>query len=219
VGVVGTQQYNNISAARTGANSEISALSDLPFAEFVPIGSVIFQSNNYTNAVKARVVQTDTGANYVDFRGTQVYTPAGQASDHGLLSGLSDDDHIQYLNIARGDARYLTKSAGDIAETSFSIANNQASVANITGLLFPNSSVRSFTAKLSVLINATTSLYETFELEGIQTASNWSMSIASQGDNSGITLSITSSGQVQYQSSNYSGFVSGIIKFRAITTT
>jgi hypothetical protein len=85
-------------SARQGANTEISSLSGLPFSEFVPVGSVIFQTaNGFSNAVKARVYPTDTGANYVDFRGTQLYTPAGTATTHGLLSGLSNDDHIQYL--------------------------------------------------------------------------------------------------------------------------
>jgi len=31
---------------------------------------------------------------------------AGAVGDHGELEGLDDDDHSQYLNIARGDARY-----------------------------------------------------------------------------------------------------------------
>jgi hypothetical protein len=230
IGVVGTQQYNNITAARTGANSEISLLSDLPFTEFVPIGSVIFQSNNYSNAVKARVVQTDLGQNYVDFRGTQVYTPAGQASDHGLLSGLVDDDHIQYHNDARGDIRYYTKaevdslvsgaaSPGDIDETSFSINNSQAIAANITGLAFSNAVVRSFQVLASVYINATSSLYEEVKISGIQKGSDWDISVISTGDESGIQFSITSSGQLKYTSANYSGFVSGTIKFRALTTS
>lgn len=30
----------------------------------------------------------------------------GGVSDHGLLTGLADDDHTQYHNDARGDARY-----------------------------------------------------------------------------------------------------------------
>ena len=36
----------------------------------------------------------------------QYYNP----TDHGRLSGLSDDDHTQYLNLTRGDARYLSKT-------------------------------------------------------------------------------------------------------------
>lgn len=31
-------------------------------------------------------------------------------TDHGLLTGLADDDHTQYFNTARGDARYLQTS-------------------------------------------------------------------------------------------------------------
>jgi hypothetical protein len=41
--------------------------------------------------------------------------PTG-ATDHGLLSGLGDDDHIQYYNQARGDARY--------AQVGGSLVNN-----------------------------------------------------------------------------------------------
>lgn len=36
-------------------------------------------------------------------------------TDHGLLIGLSDDDHPQYLTQARGDARYYTESESDTA--------------------------------------------------------------------------------------------------------
>ena len=31
----------------------------------------------------------------------------GGISDHGLLTGLADDDHPQYFNQVRGDARYV----------------------------------------------------------------------------------------------------------------
>jgi hypothetical protein len=34
----------------------------------------------------------------------------GGVTDHGALTGLADDDHTQYLNNARGDARYSTKA-------------------------------------------------------------------------------------------------------------
>ena len=33
-------------------------------------------------------------------------TVPGGTIDHGSLAGLADDDHTQYLNNARGDARY-----------------------------------------------------------------------------------------------------------------
>jgi hypothetical protein len=116
VGIQGTSTYTSISGARTGALSEITALSGIPFAEFVAIGSVIYETaNTYANVPKARVRSTDTGANYVDFRGTQPYAPAaGSATSHSLLSNLSNDDHLQYHNDARGDARYYTKPQTDL---------------------------------------------------------------------------------------------------------
>ena len=45
----------------------------------------------------------------------------GGATDHGLLTGLGDDDHTQYLNNARGDARYDAlgaASTGDAAHVA-----------------------------------------------------------------------------------------------------
>jgi hypothetical protein len=109
-------------------------------------------------------------------------------------------------------------SPNDIPETSFSPVNNQTSPANVTGLTFNNAQVRSFEALVSVAIDATSSLFESIKLHGIQKDSGWMMSQTGVGDNSGITFSITSTGQVQYVSGNNAGFTSATIKFRAITT-
>jgi hypothetical protein len=71
VAIQGQAQYISKSAARLGATTELESLSDLPFAEFIPLGSVIFETqNSYTNAVKGRIVSTDLGANYEDKRAT-----------------------------------------------------------------------------------------------------------------------------------------------------
>ena len=110
-------------------------------------------------------------------------------------------------------------SPGDIEETNFSLANNQSSAANVTGFVFSNSVVRGFSALVTVEIDATADLFEQFTLNGIQKNSQWDMSIESTGDDSGILFSINSSGQIQYTSSNKAGFISGLIKFRAITTS
>lgn len=230
VAVQGIAEYGNVTAARIAASSEITSLSGLPFAEFVALGSVVFESSNtYTNTPKA-ITRSINGGSYVDFRGTQLYTAAGVATNHSLLSGLAGDDHIQYHTDARGDARYYTKaqvdalvggggSSGDISEQSYSFSNSQIIPEDITGLIFAAASVRSFDALVSVSIDATSDLFETFELSGVNKSGSFSMSVTSVGDDSGVVFSITSTGQVQYTSSNYSGFVSGTIKFRAITTT
>lgn len=230
VAIQGTNAYNNVSAARTAASSEISALSGLPFAEFVALGSVVIETaDGYTNTPKA-IVRSVDGGSYVDFRGTQLYSPAGVATSHSLLSGLSEDDHLQYHTDARGDARYYTKaqvdalisagvSPGDLSEGSYSFSNSQITPESITNLAFSNLKVRSFEAVVSVTIDADSNLYEVYKINGIQKDSEWDLTISSTGDDTGITFSITSSGQLQYISSNYSGFTSGIMKFRASTTS
>lgn len=108
-------------------------------------------------------------------------------------------------------------STGDIKETSFSAANNQASFTNVTGFSFSNAVVRGFRAQISVYVNATSSLYEKFDLEGIQRGSDWVLITTSEGDNSGFIFQITSAGQIQYTSGNYTGFNSATLKFRAET--
>lgn len=110
-----------------------------------------------------------------------------------------------------------TSEPGDINETSFSAANNVSSPANVTGFTFPNTTVRSFEALVSVYITATSSLYESFELLGIQKGASWNMSTESTGDISGFIFTITNAGQIQYVNNNYPGFVSAAVKFRAIT--
>ena len=230
VAIQGVAEYISVAAARIAASTEITSLSGLPFAEFVALGTVVFETaNTYTNTPKARV-RSLNGGDYIDFRGTQLYTPAGVATSHGLLSGLSNDDHIQYHTDARGDIRYYTKaqvdalvaagrSPGDLSEGSYSFSNSQVVPENITGFTFNNAVVRSFKALISVSVDATTDLFEVFELEGIQKGSEWDYSISTKGDATGVIFNITNTGQIQYTSLNYSGFVSGVIKFRAITTS
>lgn len=107
-------------------------------------------------------------------------------------------------------------TAGDINPTSFSAANNQVTAANVTGFAFSSIVVRSFQALVSVHLNATTELYETFSILGIQKTGTFDISIEGCGDNTGVIFSITSAGQIQYTSNNSSGFISSTVKFRAI---
>ena len=98
VAIQGQSTYGNVPSAREGATVEIHNLitTGLPFVEFVLIGSVIFKpATTMANAVKGATVSTDEGDDYVDFRQfTRLST--GSVSDHGNLSGLSDDDHVIY---------------------------------------------------------------------------------------------------------------------------
>jgi len=58
---------------------------------------------------------TGAGVTVTDDAGkTKVEIPGG-VTDHGALTGLGDDDHPQYHNDARGDARYPRKHIGKTA--------------------------------------------------------------------------------------------------------
>jgi hypothetical protein len=153
----------------------------------------------------------------VDIDGTTAETSADDADT--IL--IFDDSASARKKMTRANflSGVAVNSAGDIDETSFSAANNQAAAANVTGLAFANGTVRSFRAQVSIVIDATADLYEVFILEGIQKGAAWDMSISATGDDSNIVFTITSAGQVQYTSGNEAGFVSSTMKFRAETTS
>lgn len=126
------------------------------------------------------------------------------------------------INITNGNgsitiAAVNTGNPNDIDETSFVGANNVSTPTDVTGLVFPNANVRVFTAVVSATVIATTSLYEEFTIRGIQKGSDWDIAISEVGDVSNVLFTITSSGQIQYTSPDYTGFTSLTIKFRAIT--
>lgn len=73
-------------------------------------------------------------------------------------------------------------------ETSFSAANNQVSAVDVTGLAFASGTVRSFEALVSVYIDATSDLYESFSLLGINKGSSFDMSVQGVGDDSGYEV-------------------------------
>lgn len=100
IAVIGQNEYGNATTARAGASTEISNIvTQFPFEEIVPIGTVIFQTGSvYLNDVKARV-RPATEGDYVDWRTTEL-AQGTAATAHGNLTGLSNDDHLQYLLLA-----------------------------------------------------------------------------------------------------------------------
>lgn len=55
-----------------------------------------------------------------------IVTTSGGVTDHGQLSGLTNDDHGQYLNASRGDSRYYTKAQVDDKDATASTATSTA---------------------------------------------------------------------------------------------
>jgi len=91
--VLGQDQYSSIGAAEEAVWGDLT-LTNFPIFEFRPLWKVIFRTNStFTNTPNAYI------ANVLDLREFSSTGIAGTiVSDHGLLSGLADDDHAQYLN-------------------------------------------------------------------------------------------------------------------------
>ena len=106
--ILGQAEYLNPADLEEGALLEVRdlVLAGLPFQEFAFLGTVAFQSNSaYTNSVTARTVQVEdilgNTVDYIDLRDSGIGSGGGGGgggvTDHGALTGLSDDDHTQYL--------------------------------------------------------------------------------------------------------------------------
>lgn len=67
--------YDNKTAARAGADTELRDITGIPFAEFVPIATLIMHcKDSFANSVNAIFVSTSTGAQYVDWRASSRLT-------------------------------------------------------------------------------------------------------------------------------------------------
>lgn len=113
----------------------------------------------------------------------------------------------------------------DIPQTSFNIANNTSSPAEVTGLLFNPASVRSAVVEYSVYRHTDSNeLAEKGTLEliyknGGTTNAKWTIGRVFFGDDGGMIFTMTDAGQVQYTSTNVTGTTyTGTMHFSARVT-
>jgi len=131
---------------------------------------------------------------------------------------IDSDQAVKVISLQKTSLIRVNPCSGDIySQLTTSINNNQASVANVTNLLFNPSNTRSFVTYVTVEVVATTSYYSLYTLQGVYNGSAWYFTSSYIGDNPSITFTITSGGQVQYTTPNYTGFTSATLKCRATT--
>lgn len=145
--------------------------------------------------------------------GTEEFEIPLEGENPGYGEQLSD------FFVAVADALQNVQQPNDILSTAANIANNVSSPANIPGFSFDTAEVQSINSEF--LIKRTTDtpaqvLIESGFVEGNFDGTNWSISIRTTGGYSGVDLSITPSGQIQYVSTDLIGsnYV-GQITFRA----
>ena len=99
------------------------------------------------DAIDALPLQTGNSGKFLTTNGT-IASWATVVSDHGGLTGLGDDDHAQYHNNARGDARYYKK-----AEVDTALGTKQAALVSGTNIKTINST--SILGSGNIVIGAT----------------------------------------------------------------
>lgn len=94
--------------------------------------------------------------------------------------------------------------------TGFTIANNQVAAANVTGLLFSSAANLAANIEVSIRRKTATALSEVVATGFLsvtyrEQSSLWEVTPILNGDDTGVTFSITAGGQVQYTSTNIAG--------------
>ncbi len=196
----GTNTYNIGATGNIWASGFFNLLKDTT-------GGTVLNSGTRRLVNSSAVSVLDFSGTDLDVLTRKIVNVTNPTSNQDAATKLYVDNQISSIS-----------SIGDIPLTVFAASNNQLAPVDVTGFVFSNAVVRSFRAQVSVVVNATTSYYETFDLMAIQNATGWEMTQSTTGDDSSIVFTITSSGQIQYTSLNYPGFVSAAIKFRALIT-
>lgn len=129
--VIATNKANDASASAANAlasEQAATALLDSFDDRYLGAKSIEPTLDNDGNALQSGALYYNTTSDMMKVYDLSLTTWIGLSfipTDHGGLTGLSDDDHTQYHNDARGDARYYTKAEVDaITGSSGSFASS-----------------------------------------------------------------------------------------------
>ena len=110
IALLGQDEYTSVEDAKARAAWSAVSFGDLPAQEMKLLHIVIYETSSaFSNTPKAAVRAV------VDLRfgADREVSATSFNTAHSNLSGLGLDDHTQYHNDTRGDARYYTKSQVD----------------------------------------------------------------------------------------------------------
>lgn len=117
------------------------------------------------------------------------------------------------------DALANVQGPNDILITTTTLNNNQSTPANISGLVFNTGDVQA--VKIEFLIirifdSGSTTLTESGTIKGNYDGSEFFINTDAVGD-SGVTITVTNSGQFQYISDDKTNHVSSTMRYKATT--
>lgn len=126
LGILGQEIYLTLGDAEAAVWEDLN-LDGFPVFEFRPLHKVIYQTaTGYTNTPHAALRGVYDLRRVTSSGGGIPTTPV---SDHGSMTGLSDDDHTQYLTADRHDAHdhtaaLSTASINDLADVTLNSSAN-----------------------------------------------------------------------------------------------
>jgi len=146
IAVQGQGEYNKKKDAREGAETELLSMEliGLPAQEHTPLYTLIYEcKDDYDNTPKARIITTDLGDDYIDWRVTKVGSGGGGGSGDVVGPSSATDLAIALFDGATGNViqeSALTITAGVIAGVGFElttpIINTIYTAATKTGATF-----------------------------------------------------------------------------------
>ena len=110
----------------------------------------------------------------------------------------------------------ITPNVHDIlSSTTFTAANN-VTFQNIPNIEYSDNTVWGFDVYLAARLTATTNLYANYHIKGVNKGNSWEIISNYVGD-SILSFNITSNGQLQYSTTNFTGFSNLILKYKVFT--
>jgi len=205
---IDTRATSSALSTHTGATSGVHGVT----------GSVVGTSDNQTLTTKTIDADNNTISNLETDN-----LKAGVLNTSTSLSGASDLQIPSALAVKTYvDA---VPAAIIVSQTSFTIANNQSSAANITGLIFNPTLFRGVKIEYSIYRQTDTASSARAQIGQLRfvyntQAASWLLSDDFAGQDAGVTFEVDdSTGQVRYTSSDISGtgYV-GSLKYSVIKT-
>jgi len=203
-----TKDTDNLTESAT---NKYASPAQLTKVDFITVTQAVDLDDVEAKALSA----TQPADNISTLTNDSAFVDAAGAQTAAVVNSTAGNETVQAPSVAAMKA-YVGFSGGDLLEQSFAVVNNIAVLTDITGFSFANATTRSFEAQVSI-DRSGDGLYEKFDIEGIQKAGSWDISVEAVGDDSGIEFDITAAGQMQYTSSNLTS--GGTLRFRAITTS
>ena len=123
------------------------------------------------------------------------------------FAGLTLDQTNADLTQLRQAIQILIATGG-LNQSSFTVANNVAAPANVTGMVFAKATVKAVRMFVDIFRrDDVDNFIETGELYVVHNTETdlWEISFSSKFDDTGLVFSVTAGGQVQYTSTDMAG--------------